>query len=717
MSNTNKGHLKREIGIIGLLFAAVGSIIGSGWLFGALYAAENAGPASIISWGLGAILMIFIALVYAELGTMFPVSGGVVRYPHFAFGSFASYSIGWITWFAAASTTSIEVLAAIQYATNYIPWMQTIKDGSAVLTAPGYLVAIGLLAIFSLVNFIGIRWFQKLNNALVWWKIAIVLVVIVAFLFVSFHGAHFNNPDAGGFFPFGWDGVFTAISTAGVCFSFLGFRQAVELAGESKNPSKNVPVAVIGSILITAVLYVMLQVAFIGGLPKGALIDGWAHIGRNFAGNLSEVAATFGPLAAIASIMGLSVIGVLLYIDAFISPADTGLIYTTVTSRLSYAMGLNGNAPKSLAKVNKHGVPWVSVILTFVAGTLFFFLFPGWEKIVGFVTAGTVLSFGSGPVALLAMRKQVPKHIRPFKLPMVYLLSYVAFFAANLIVYWSGWTDIWKLMLAVIIGYVVLIIHEAANHKHTPPLEFKNGAWIIVWLVGLTLISYLGSYPNPYPAEQSSLSGSTIINLRPSEDKPKETEVNGYLILIENQENTLSHSSVDKNLIFLLDTTGQGLPHITGDLKLHLKKGATKAKGELTGLIKVHLNRKQMDKAEVMGNIELELKNQVISTQADFVIDYYDDHTITPQIKGEILGKLKNAANPGLAKKVKIKVDNTKKIVANTGVIPIGWDIVIFALFSLFIVWLAEKSRLPSQKAQDHIEDPNLQKDMEGGHN
>ena len=97
-------RLKRHVGTVGLLFTAVGSIIGSGWLFGALAASEQAGPASILSWLFGAIMITFIGLSYAELGTMFPVSGGVVRFPHFAFGSFASYTSGWITWLGAAST-------------------------------------------------------------------------------------------------------------------------------------------------------------------------------------------------------------------------------------------------------------------------------------------------------------------------------------------------------------------------------------------------------------------------------------------------------------------------------------------------------------------------------------------------------------------------------------------------------------------------------------
>lgn len=497
MAGNSDSKLKRDMGLIGLLFACVGSIIGSGWLFGALYAAEAAGPASIISWLLGGILMMFIALCYAELGTMFPVSGGVVRYPHFAFGSFASYTTGWITWFAAASTTAIEVLAALQYATTYLPWLMEINSAGAIVLEPwGYVVAIALLALFTGVNFIGILWFEKLNNALVWWKLAILLLVIIVFFVVAFHGGHFNNPETGGFFPYGWEGVFSAIATAGVVFSFLGFRQGVELAGETDNPSRNVPIAVIGSILITAVLYVLLQVAFIGTLPARAFVEGWANIGMHFAGG-TEVVAVFGPLAAMAVVMGLSWLAVLLYIDAFISPADTGLIYTTVTSRLSYAMGLNGNAPRSLAKVNDDGVPYVSVALTFLAATAFFFLFPSWEKIVGFVTAGTVLSFGLGPVALLAMRKQVPEQERPFKLPWAKILSYLAFVAANLIVYWSGWTDVWKLMIATIIGFGILIIHETANSEHTPDLEFRHGAWMIVWLIGLTIISYFGSYPLP----------------------------------------------------------------------------------------------------------------------------------------------------------------------------------------------------------------------------
>lgn len=490
-------RLRRDIGIVGLLFTAVGSIIGSGWLFGAMTAAQIAGPASIIAWAVGGVMIILIGLCYAELGTMFPVSGGVVRFPHYSFGSFASYTLGWITWLAAASVASIEVEAALQYATNYVPWLERLQDGMPVLTGAGFGVAAALLALFSLVNVIGIRWFARLNNALVWWKLAIITVVIVAFFATVFHGVNFSRTAAGGFMPYGWSGVFSSIATAGIVFSYLGFRQGVELAGETENPQRNVPIAIIGSVVITGVLYIALQAAFIGGLPATAIRHGWAHVGTSFTAKMNGAAATFGPLAALAGIMGLSWLAILLYIDAFISPADTGLIYTTVTARISYAMGRNGNAPHSLARVNQRGVPWVSVIVTFVAGLIFFLPFPGWQKLVGFVTSATVLSFGSGPLTVVALRRQMPRQRRPFRLPASLTISYLAFLSSNLIVYWSGWDTDWKLFVAVLIGYVVLALHEAKSRDATPPLEFRSGAWVVVWLAGLALVSWVGSYPDP----------------------------------------------------------------------------------------------------------------------------------------------------------------------------------------------------------------------------
>lgn len=479
--------LHRGLGRTGLLFAGVGSIIGSGWLFGALNASQIAGPAAIISWAIGGVMIMLIGLVYAELGTMFPVSGGVVRFPQFAFGGFTGYTMGWITWLAAASVAPVEVEGCLQYASNNIGGLAhatAASGGNPVLTFPlGYVLAVILMAIFVWINFIGIRAFQRANTPIVWWKLFVISLVIVAFLVTQFHGSNLSK--FGGFTPYGWHGVFESIATAGITFSYLGFRQGVELAGETDNPRVNVPFAVIGSVAICGVIYVLLQLAFLGAAPTDQLGKGWANL---------SFANDFGPLAGIAQLIGLSWLATVLYVDAVISPGDTGLIYTTVTARISYAMARNGNAPRALARTSPRGAPTVSLVLAFIVGLIFFLPFPGWQKLVSFITSATVLSFGSGPLAWAALRRQMPDQERPFRLPGGHVIPFLAFFSANMIVYWAGWDTNWKLFLAILLGLILLAVGRVVARDDFPPMHLRAGAWVLPWLAALAVISYLGSY-------------------------------------------------------------------------------------------------------------------------------------------------------------------------------------------------------------------------------
>ena len=489
-------RMRRHLGPVGLLFTSVGSIIGSGWLFGALTASQLAGPAAIISWAVAAIMIMLIGLVFAELGTMFPVSGGVVRFPHLSHGSFASFTTGWILWVAVATTAPIEVEGALQYATRYAPLTSKhIKSGEAVhtLTGLGYLVAVIAMAAFVVINYYGIRWFARVNNTAVWWKLGVLVLVIGAFLATAFHTSNFSDH---GFATDGAHGIFTAIATGGIVFSYLGFRQGIELAGETDNPRRNIPIAVIGSVLITAVLYILLQVAFIGAVRPQDLTKshGWTQL--DFAGD-------FGPLAAISTLIGLGWLAKILYADAIISPADTGLIYTTVTSRVSYAMGRNGNAPAALATTTRRGVPFVSLLVTFVVGLIVFLPFPSWQQLVGFVTSATVLSFGAGTVTLSALRREQPRRRRPFRVPGGDTIPLLAFYSSNLIVYWAGWDVNWKLFGTVGLGLVLFVVFQAARPQRVR-LDLRAGAtWMVPWLGGLCLISWLGDYP-----EQSKNAGN-----------------------------------------------------------------------------------------------------------------------------------------------------------------------------------------------------------------
>jgi len=480
-------NLRRDVGLIGLLFASVGSVIGSGWLFGAMNAAMTAGPAAMLSWAIGMVMILLIALTYAELGTIFPVSGGVVRFPHVAFGSFASFLSGWILWIACATVAPIEVEGALQYATKYADFTtehcvsacsSSAPETVHTLTALGYVSAVILMAVFVAINYVGVAWFARVNTVVVWWKLAIITLVVIAFLVTQFHGSNFTSQQ---YMPFGWEGVATAIATSGIVFSFLGFRQGIELAGETSNPRKYVPIAVIGSVLICGIIYIALQIAFIGALNPSDFSQGWGKL---------SFANDFGPLAAISSTLGLAWLAGLLYADAIISPADTGLIYTTVTARVSYATARNGNAPESLARTNRHGVPLISLILAFLVGLIVFLPFPSWQQLVGFITSATVLSFAPGAAVVPALRRTRPDLVRPFRCPGGDVIPLLAFISSDLIVIWSTWTVNWKLFVTVLIGVALLAVFHLVR-RDTPPLDLKAGSWLVTWLAGLAILSYL----------------------------------------------------------------------------------------------------------------------------------------------------------------------------------------------------------------------------------
>lgn len=498
-------HLRRDIGRIGLLFTGVGSIIGSGWLFASLSASQIAGPAAIFAWVIAAVMIMLIGLTYSELGTMFPVAGGVIRFPHYAFGGFASFTMGWITWLAAAVVAPVEVQAVLTYATKYANFTTPHSNGAHTLTALGFIVAILLLALFCVINIAGVRFFARFNNVVVWWKLFVVVLAIVAVVVTVFHSGNFNNPHYGGFAYDGLHGVFAAIATAGITFSFLGFRQGIELAGETDNPKRNVPFAVIGSIGICALIYIALQIVFIGAIRPSDLLHsgGWEHLAYT---------NDFSPLASIAAIIGLGWLATILYIDAIVSPADTGLIYTTVTSRLGYVLGRNGTSPSFFARLTGRGVPWIATVLAFVVGIIFMLPFPSWQQLIGLVTSATVMSFGSGPLVWAAMRKELPDQNRPFRLWGSHVIPFLAFYSSMLIVYWTGWNTNWKFFVAIAIGLVLLGVFKVTGQISVPRMDFRHGYWTLVWLAGMAAISYLGDYDGG-DAVFSGLPAGFLVNL------------------------------------------------------------------------------------------------------------------------------------------------------------------------------------------------------------
>ncbi|MEY9963791.1 amino acid transporter [Streptacidiphilus sp. MAP12-16] len=484
-TSTSGRSLRREIGLIGLMWASVGSIIGSGWLYGAQKAVVVAGPAAIISWIVGAIAIALLALVHAELGGMFPVAGGTARYPHYVFGGFAGMSFGWFSWIQAATVAPIEVEAMIGYA-GYFSWAKGFLHADGTLTASGFVVAVLLMAVFVAVNFLGVKVLAHTNSAATWWKIFIPLLAIFVISATHFHGSNFTSH---GFAPFGAKGVLAAISTSGIIFALLGFEQAIQLAGESRNPKRDIPRAVLGSVAIGSLIYLMLQVSFIGALPGSSFANGWAHLAYK---------GIEGPWAGLASVVGLGWLALVLRLDAIISPAGTGLIYTTSTSRISFGLARNGYAPQGYSKTDARGVPWVGLITSFTVGVICFLPFPSWQTLVSFITSASVLMYAGAPLAYGALRKQLPDRERPYRLPFGQVVAPLSFVVASLIIYWAGWDTLWRLGVAILIGYLVLAISawDAASKglANAPKPDWKSAQWLPVYLIGLGVVSWQGGF-------------------------------------------------------------------------------------------------------------------------------------------------------------------------------------------------------------------------------
>jgi amino acid transporter len=473
--------LKREMGLIGATWASETSIIGSGWLFGAFGAAQAAGPAALIGWIIGGVAVIILALVHAELGAMYPVAGGTARFPHLAFGSVAGISFGFFSWLQAVTVAPIECFAVMQYGSYY--WPSVYNSTTGITTTTGFIITILLMAVFTGINFLAMRLFSRVNSAITWWKVAVPVLAIII-LFFKFHPGNFNP--GGGFAPGGLKAILTAVPSAGIVFAYLGFEQADQLAGEIKEPQKNLPRAIIYAVLIGTVIYVLLQVVFIGATPSDLLHHGFGAI-------KSTSPLAVGPFAGLAGLAGLAWLATILRIDAFISPFGTGLMYQTSTSRVGYGLARNRYYPQIFARTDKNGVPWFSLIVAFIAGLFFLLPFPSWKALVGLVTGASVLMYAGAPLSLGAFRRQVPEADRPYRMPGAIWLTPVAFIIANLIIYWSGIEVIWKLGVCIVIGYVLIGVSMAFD-KQRPPLDWKSAQWLPVYLIGMGIISWQGQF-------------------------------------------------------------------------------------------------------------------------------------------------------------------------------------------------------------------------------
>ena len=491
-------YLKKKMGFWSLTTLSLGGIIGSSWLFGPWVAAKLAGPAAILSWIIGAFVITLIALVYAELGRVKPETGGLARYPLYSHGKMLATVTSYSIWFGYCATAPVESSGVIQYANQFWPGLYDV--GKEQLTTSGILAAMVLMIFFVVFNYFGVKLFAVTNNIITTIKFIVPVLTIIAFFMTGFHPENFSSQ---GFAPNGYSAGLSAILTTGIFFAYTGFGNVIMMSGEVVNPRKNIPLALIASLVVAAIMYVLLQVVFIGAVPPEMLANGWSGI---------KFDSPFANLAMIANMVWLSWI---ITADAMVSPTGSALAYTAGTSRHVFGMAKSGFLPSYFGVINKRfGVPTRALAFNFVIGLLFLFPLKSWTAIVAIVGAIGIYKYASACVTVMVFRKV--GLTKDNGLPGMAVIAPLAFVFATLLIYWTKWGKVQLGITGLIIGVAAyLITHFVKKEK---PVEILGGLYLIVYILMLILLSYLGNFgglgvlPEPFMSIIAAVLGFIFYN-------------------------------------------------------------------------------------------------------------------------------------------------------------------------------------------------------------
>lgn len=485
---SNETAIRRDVGGLALMFTGLGSIIGSGWLFGAWNTARMAGPGAMWAWLLGAAIILVIALTFSELGAMFPESGGMVRYGHYSHGSLIGFIAGWANWIAIVSVIPVEAEASAQYMSSWdFDWARGLyteaANGVGHLTTSGLLISAALVVVYFLINYWGVKLFARSNSIITVFKVLIPTATAGLLIATGFDSSNFSVGIDGGAYHSNFAAILTAAATAGIVFSFNGFQSPINLAGEARNPGRNIPFAVIASILIATVIYELLQFGYLGAVPHDMLAQtGWQGIDFR------------SPFADLAIILNLQWLAFLLFADAVVSPSGTGMTYTATTARMLYGMERNGTMPRIFGSIHpRFGVPrpamWVNLLVSFV----FMFFFRGWGSLAAVISVATVISYMIGPVSVMALRRSMPELPRPLRLAGLPVLAGAGFILSTELLYWACWPLTGQIILLIVAALPIYFYYQHKSGWKNFSRHLKSAWWMIFYLPVIALVSYIGS--------------------------------------------------------------------------------------------------------------------------------------------------------------------------------------------------------------------------------
>ncbi|KFJ42111.1 APC family permease [Francisella philomiragia] len=473
MKNTKKPSLFTAIAL------SVGTMLGSGWLYASYYASQATGASSIFSWIIGAFVVLLMAFLLSELAVKYPTNGLFTRLVTISHNQHFGFVTGLSNWMLGLIIVPSEAMATTQYISSIYEPITPYVFSNGELTFVGVLVVAVFMLLYTLINYWGIKSLSKINNSLTSLKIIIPIATSVIIMIAAFHSSNFGGENVK-FMPDGVSGIFNAIVTCGIFYSFFGFQMAASFSAELDNPRKNIPIALVSSVLIVLFIYLLLQISFIGGVPEKMLENGWG--GLNFE----------SPLAQLTGILGLNALALVLYADALISPSGTGIIYLGASTRMLNEMSKAKQMPGYFARVTEGvNVSRTSLIFSFICSLILIFFFRNWQMIASLTTTFILVSCIALPIAYAKIKAN-----KADPLPLSYLpfSRTIAFLVYMFLTYLLMIAGVLNLVVALVLHIVFFLIYAYIDSKgdFSKITKAFASSWVIfAYLVSELVFGYI----------------------------------------------------------------------------------------------------------------------------------------------------------------------------------------------------------------------------------
>ncbi|WP_414469045.1 amino acid permease [Methanobacterium sp. ACI-7] len=438
----SNNSLKRAIGPVGLIIMGLGCIIGAGiFIVTGIASANYSGPALILSFIISAIACTFTALCYAEFASMIPISGSVYTYVYVAMGEIWAWLIGWVLIFEYLISASAVAVGWSSYITGMLnsfnialPSLITSPPGVGLINLPAFLIIAALTGILVL----GVKESTRFNAIIVILNISIILLFILV-------GMNFiNSANYHPFMPYGWSGVFQG--AAMVFFAYIGFDAVSTAAEETKDPQRTLPIGIIGSLIISSILYIVVALVLNGMVPYNLLSNAAPvtfaldKVGANWAASIVSFGAIFG----LTSVLLTSLFG---------------------QTRIFFSMSRDGLLPNIFSKVHVNfRSPIASILIVGAVAALIAAFFP-LDAIIELVNIGTLSAFIFLALSIIILRYQRPDIPRKFKCPLVPVIPILSILFSLFLISKLSVTTLEAFAVSLAIGLAVYFAYGARNSK------------------------------------------------------------------------------------------------------------------------------------------------------------------------------------------------------------------------------------------------------------